>query len=130
MAEENNLSTLKIVIVFLIVFFMISVGVLTIKSNNSAQFENIGYFEKGNPPARVYTYFTSCEDFTKIKEHAKNQPWEEGGILQVFYFDTREYTPNVDHLSLNFHPEFKQHCTALYRKFTNGEETFKRYPYR
>ena len=132
MPEKKKMSTAKIVFIFLIVFLIISIGILTIKNQNSTQveFDNIGYFEKGQPPARVLTYYTTCEDMTKIKEHAKRQSWEEGAILQVFYFDEREFTPNVDHLSLNFDSEYKEHCIAFYRKLSKGRDTFQKYPYK
>lgn len=130
MSDRNSWSTLKIVTVFSIIFFIISLGILTISTQDRVEFEKIGYYRNDEPPVRIRTYYTSTKNFEIIKEHAKNLPWDKGGIIQVYYFDDKEYTPNVDRLSFSFEHQYKKHCLALYRKLTRGEELFEKYPYR
>src|SRR6056297_2459022 len=118
MPKNNKISEMKAVLVVVIFFLIIGIGILIVKTQNPSDFEQIDYYKVDKPPVRALTYYTSSKDSLKIRRHAQAQPWDTNGVLQVFYFDDRDHTPEVKNLSFDYNKEYEKHCVAIYRKLT------------
>ncbi|MCF7886053.1 MAG: hypothetical protein K9M80_06130 [Candidatus Marinimicrobia bacterium] len=130
MTKNKNNTTSVVIIFFTIVFFITGCFILTYRETNQVNFERVSFYTQDSPPVRIQSYYSPTDDFSKIKEHAKTVEWDEGGITHVFYFDDREYTPDIDHLGIRFAQKYEEHCIASFRKMTNGQTEFEKYPFR
>lgn len=92
------------------------------------EIEQRGYLR--DLPVRVQSFYTSTDDFSVIREHARNRPWTEGGVTHAFYFNDSLNTPNVTKVGIQFSKKYEKYCIAAYHKIATGKEIFQKYPFK
>ncbi len=120
-----------ILISFLTILLLIVCGC----SNN---FEQVGYSKKKLPNGsndRVFSFFVknfsdNQTTWTEIEKFAKKQMHTSGGFTTVFFFNNRNYTPDVTFVAELFDAKYEKYCVAAYWKYANGNEQFSRYPFK
>ena len=117
------LIVLVSVVVLLLIFFIIG-------QMKEIHYEKVSEFV-GESSNRSYAFYAKVVNFEDIQNHARLQPWSRGSATNVFYFDDREFTPEVLAGAGNIIEEkHKEHCVAAYYRWDSGEEEFIQYPYR
>lgn len=98
------------------------------ENNIADTFEKIGYWRKEN--TRVYSVFTPHLDWTAMSEYAKSREWDEGGTTIVYFFNSRENTPNISEMEnpYEWSDKHKPYWVAIYSKYPKGPGEFIQYP--
>ncbi len=71
------------------------------------------------------TVYTRHTDMSVIREYALNQRWDPGEFLTIFFYDDREYTPDLVRMNdpAGYPAEYRKHCIALFIRNCNNEVT-------
>lgn len=136
MVSKNGMKNKQIPINVFIVILMLFIGFKIFgapwMAGKSSSFEMVGYSKIKNSlhvNVRVLSFYTSEVDPAKIMQHAKAQSYTEGGTTTVFYFNSKENTPDVTFVKENFDKKYEPYCIAAYWKYPNGNESFKENPF-
>jgi hypothetical protein len=105
---------------------------------SSDEFEQVGYYKKkliNGSNDRVFSFFIKnfSDDATtwnKIEKFSKSQMYTSGGCTTVFFFNNRNYTPDVTFVAEQFDEKYDYYCVAAYWKYPSGIEKFSKYPFR
>ena len=127
--NKSNSTTLVFILVLLFSLFLY----LKLTSGGAADhFDMVGYFKVRNAlgaNVRVFSFYTTENDSSKIQEHAKRRPYTKGGSTTVFYFNSRENTPDVTFVREQFDNRYEPYCIAAYWRFPNGTDKFQEKPF-
>ena len=104
------------------------------KPDNGSGFEQVGFWQKSDN--RIYTIYTSDEDWTAMEDYADKKPYKTGKTTSVLFFNNRKGTPDVtryvgsmnDIIDRIYTGDDTKYWIARYDRFPSGEAIFKRYP--
>jgi len=92
------------------------------------------YEEQEDQNKRLFTVYVARFTANKsvwmqIFDYANKLPLTREGYTAVFFFDSRENTPEIDYFTEGFEPSSESRCVAGYWKYSNGTDIFRQYPF-
>jgi hypothetical protein len=112
------------ILIFIGFVFLISLFLI---GNDNSNIEQIGYWKKNN--TRVFSVYTKTTDFQEMKEYGKKQMHTMGRTTTVYFFNNKEYTPDVTLLEdpYQFSKKYEPYWIATYQKYPEGKEEFTKH---
>jgi hypothetical protein len=110
------------------------VGQVPKESKNQSAFKLIGFWRRGED--RIYTIYTSEEDWGAMEDYAAGKPYKTGRTTSVFFFNNRKGTPDVtkykgsmnDVIDRIYADGDTAYWIARWDRYPSGEAIFIRYP--
>ena len=121
-------------VVLVLILFVIQFGCNSIND----RFEQVGYYKKqlsNGSYHRVFSFYVKnftddAATWDQIRKCGKDQMFTNGGSTSVFFFNSRNYTPDVTFIAEQFDPMYETYCVAAYWKHPSGTDKFSKYPFK
>jgi hypothetical protein len=102
------------------------------------RFEQVGYYKRQLPNGsyhRVFLFYVKnfsddAATWKQIEICGKEQMFTKGGSTSVFFFNNRNYTPDVTFIAEQFGPMYEAYCIAAYWKYPSGVDKFSKHPFK